>query len=123
MSIGLFKRPYVIRHFLPQTFVRGYATSSSQDTTARLNVQPLSANELQALPEGERTVRRVKSFGQERLISADEFTGTQGDRLFYQGYWYECKSSVEWNHTMLRHYRSEFVICKEQQAPPEVKLK
>jgi len=122
MAIGLFKKPYPIRRYTPQTFVKGYASSEWKDGTTRLNVQPLTPDELMALPEGERTIKRIKSFGAEKLASADEMTGTPGDRIFYIGYWFECKMSVMWDHTMLSHYRSEFVILPQQaqEDPPEV---
>ena len=121
MAIGLFKRPYPIRRYTPQKITKGYASSPFTDGTTRLNVQPLNPDELMALPEGERTGKRIKSFGADRMTSADDYTGTPGDRVFYNGYWYECKSSVMWDHTMLRHYRSEFVILPEQaqEAQPE----
>lgn len=119
MAIGLFKRTYTVRKHKPQKITRGHASSPFTDVTTRLNVQPLSPDEMMALPEGERTVKRVKSFGADALTSADEFSGTPGDRLFYNGCWFECKSSVLWDHTMLKHYRSEFVICKEQDDPPK----
>jgi hypothetical protein len=88
----------------------------------KLDVQPLTPNELMALTEGERTVKRLKTFGTSQLVSADEFTGTPGDLLFYRGYWYECKSSVFWDQTILTHYRSDFVILPpaDQETPPEV---
>ena len=122
MNIQLFKKPYVIRHYEAQTVnADGYASAPYTDTAAMLNVQPLSPDDLMALPEGDRTVKRVKAIGKDRLASADEFTGTPGDRLFYQGYWYECKSSVMWDHTALGHYRSDFAILppRGQEPPPE----
>ena len=120
MSIGLFKRPYTVRKHAVQKIVNGYTSAPYTDVKMRLNVQPLSPDELMALPEGERTKKRVKSFGSDKLISADEFTGTPADCLFYQGRWYKCTSSVLWDHTMLRHYRSEFTLLpeSEQEAPP-----
>ena len=122
MLIGLFKKPYTVRQHIPQTVVNGYATAPHTDTIMRLDVQPLTPDEMMALPEGDRTVKRVKTFGGDRLTSADEFSGTPGDLLFYEGYWYECTSSVMWNHTILRHYRSDFVIKpqRDQAAPPIV---
>lgn len=122
LYIGLFKRPYTIRQYGEQTITDGYPSSPYSDTMTRLNVQPLTPDELMALPEGERTVKRVKSFGPDKLKSADEFKGIPGDHLFYQGLWYECKSSVMWDHTILSHYRSDFVILpqREQDDPPEV---
>ena len=118
MAIGLFRRPYPIRRYTPQTLTKGYASAQFTDGITRLNVQPLSPDELLALPVGERTIRRIKTFGADRLTSANEFTGTPGDRIFYTGFWFECKSSVMWDHTMLSHYRSEFVLLPEQAQEP-----
>jgi hypothetical protein len=120
MAIGIFRRPYTIRRHGEQKVVNGYAVSGSSDFTALLNIQPLSAKELLALPEGERTIARVKTFGADALISADEHSETPGDLLCYDGSWYECKSCVHWLHTLLTHYEAEFVILADQTAqdPP-----
>jgi len=121
MYIGLFKKPYIVRRYAAQTIVDGYASAPYKDTTMMLNVQPFTPDDLRVLPEGDSTKKRVKSFGPDRLASADEFEGVPGARLFYQGYWYECTSSVMWDHTILSHYRSDFVILpqRDQMPPPE----
>jgi hypothetical protein len=120
MKIGIFRRPYTIRRRGEQRIIDGYAVRDSSGFTAMLNVQPLSANELLALPEGERTVKRVKTFGEDELISADEHGGRPGDLLCYGGQWYECKTCVHWLHTPLAHYEAEFVILADQSdLPPE----
>jgi hypothetical protein len=118
MNIGIFRRPYIIRRRGEQRIVNGYATSDYTDFTVNLNVQPLSAKELLVLPEGSRTVKRVKSFGSDALISADEHSQTPGDNLFYDGEWYECVKCVHWLHTPLSHYEAEFVLLSGQSAPP-----
>ena len=121
MSMGLFKRTCHVRKYIPQTITDGYTNSQWKDIMVKLNVQPFSSYELMALPEGDRTVKRLKSFGSDKLTSADEFTGAPGDRLFYQDHWYECVSSVCWDHTILKHYQSEYVICPvhEHEPPPD----
>ena len=118
--IGLFKKSYTVRHYAAQTVENGYAAAPYSDTTMRLDVQPLTPDELMALPEGDRTVKRIKTFGGDKLASADEFEGIPGDRLFYNGRWFECTSSVRWDHTLLSHYRSDFIILpqRDQMAPP-----
>lgn len=123
MNIKLFQKPYVIRRYEQQVISDdAYASQSYRDFVTRLNVQPLSNEELLALPEGERTVMRRKAFGKDLLRSADEAAGTLGDRLFYQDRWYVCISSIKWNGTILRHFYSEFVVLPsaEQDPPPEV---
>jgi hypothetical protein len=119
--VGLFKHPYTLRRYGPQTLTDGYPSAPFADQTAWLDVQPLSPDELLTVPEGARTVKRIKSFGPDKFISADEYTGRPGDHLFYQGLWYECLSSVMWDHTIISHYRSEFIILpgRDQDAPPE----
>lgn len=121
--MNLFKRQYTIRSFGEQRIDRGYASSPYQDRVAQLDVQPLSADELATLPEGQRTTKRLKAFGDYPLKASNQNAGTVGDRLFYQGIWYECVSSLHWNHTLLSHYRSEFVQISEAEpainiAPP-----
>jgi hypothetical protein len=90
------------------------------DLSVNLNVQPLSKNELQALPEGERTIKRVKTFGMDALVSADEHMQTAADLLFYDGLWYECKTCVHWLHTPLTHYEAEFVVLSDQSSEPPI---
>ena len=119
MNIGLFKRPHAVRRYGQQSISGGHASAPYSDSVELMNVQPLSSDDLQALPEGDRAVKRVKSFGKARLSAADDSAGTPGDRLFYDGKWYECVSSVGWLHTPLSHWRSEFVLLPHgDQGPP-----
>lgn len=122
MGIGLFKRRYAIRRFQPQTIVGGYARSKYVDALILLDVQPLRTDEHLTTPEGQRVVRRLKSYSNSRIRAADEKTQTFADRIFYQGLWYECTSSMKWDHTILAHYRSNFVLCHKQDPPPSGKV-
>jgi hypothetical protein len=120
MRIRIFSGTYTVRRRGKQENINGYFVSESTDFTARLNIQPLSANELLALPEGERTVKRIKTFSMTALISADEHSGTPGDLLYYEDKWYECKSCVRYIHSPLKHYEAVFVILADQKKhkPP-----
>lgn len=126
MLFGFFKHQYVARRLKPDTNYGGYsAPGGHEDFLVTLNVQPLSSDELQALPEGERTVKRIKSIGETKFKPADEETGTEGDRLYYDGKWYECKSCQTWDHTLLAHTEAEFVEMapgSEGIGPPEVEV-
>lgn len=126
MLFGFFKHQYVARRLEPDTNCGGYsAPGGHEDFLVTLNVQPLSSDELQALPEGERTVKRIKSIGETKFKPADEETGTEGDRLYYDGKWYECKSCQTWDHTLLAHTEAEFVEMapgSEGIGPPEVEV-
>jgi hypothetical protein len=120
MPIMIFRRKYTLRRRTEQTIVNGYASFGYADSNVFLNIQPLSADELKILPEGDRTVKRIKGYGADALISADKNTKTPGDLLFYDGLWYECKTCTHWLHTPLTHYESEFVALEDQtkQKPP-----
>ena len=110
MLLGLFKKNYIVRRFGEETIVGGFSGAPYDDSVLALgDIQPLSADELQALPEGQRTVKRLKSIGSTRFTTADESTGTPGDWIYYDGRWYECTSCQLWDHTILSHYESEFV--------------
>jgi len=122
MGIGLFRKPYTIRRHGPQNNIDGYMASPHEDSIVLLNVQPKTPNQYLGDPDGERTVKHLKSWGADALTSADEYAGTPGDMLFYMGIWYECKSSAPWDHTILSHYESDFVAFPASKQPdaPEV---
>lgn len=116
----MFKKPYTLRRYGVQTAADGYAAFDYTDQTVRLNVQPLSAQELQALPEGDRASRRVKAFGAFPVRTVDQRAGLPADRLFYRGRWYECESAGTWDHTPLAHMESQWAAVPENQRedPP-----
>ena len=85
MGLGIFRRAFVVRRFGEENIVDGYGVSGYKDFITSLNVQPLSKDELQALPEGENTVKRMKAFGDLVFHTADRSVGRRADWLFYQG--------------------------------------
>lgn len=112
--MNIWKKQYTMRRFQAQKVGRkGYATTGYEDTSIMLNVQPLTNDELEVIPEGSRSVRRIKCFGEYPFATANQKTGVQADRLFFEGRWYECEMSVFWEHTPLSHYRSQFVQVSE----------
>lgn len=125
MLFSFFKKDYIVRRFGEETVVNGVSGAPHTDSVVALeDVQPLSSDELQALPEGERTIRHIKSIGSTKFTTADEDAGTPGDWLYYRGQWYECKSCQYWDHTILSHYESEFVAVPTgpTTTPPEVEV-
>ncbi len=132
MGFRLFRRKFVVRRFGEEVISGGYGSVSYTDSIEELNVQPLSGDELQALPEGERRTKRMKAFGDFLFTAADQDSGRRGDWIFYQGkmdpagHWYQCVSAIGWDHTLLCHCRSELVQVAEAEAinvpPPEISL-
>lgn len=110
VNITLFNKKYWIRRFGEQREVKGYLTSDKTDFVASLNVHPLSTDQQQALPEGERQVKRLEAHGTSELIVANKVANTKGDLLYYNGDWYECVSAQLWDHTVLSHTNYQFVL-------------
>ena len=116
MNIEIFNKKYWIRHFEEQRIVKGYLTSGYVDKVVSLNVHPAGTDVMQALPEGDRKIKRLEGHGSCKLVVADYNTNTKGDLLFYSGNWYECVSEQEWNHTLLSHYNYQFTIVPRDAA-------
>ena len=117
--LGLFRKPYIVRKHGVQTVKRGYASSPYTDIKIRLNVQPQPPDNFEGRESGDATVKRLKSWGADRLNSADEINGIPGDLLYYQGEWYECKSCVPWDQAPLAHFQADFVILPTEEQFPD----
>lgn len=121
--LALFKKKYIVRRYGEQSFEGGYEKSNHEDFVTLLDVQPLTSDELQALPEGERVVRRFKAFGAAALRTADAATGTKADLVYVEGAWYEVKSSNPWRHiSLLAHNNVELVLVDKQPAAPDMEV-
>lgn len=116
MNITLFNKKYWARRFGEQKEIRGYFTAGHRDFVASLNVHPMGADQMQALPEGERKLKRLEAHGSDELIVANQDTGVKGDLLLYDGDWYECISAQKWDHTILSHLNYQFVIVPNDAA-------
>lgn len=114
MNISLFNKPYTIRRFNgEQRIINGYITSHYEDFTASLHIHPLSDDTINALPEGERLIKRLEGHGNIELRSANQDSDQKGDLLYYDGDWYECESSVKYDHTLLSHWNYKFIIVPD----------
>lgn len=110
MNIRIFNRKYWVRRFGEQKTVGGYLVSGYKDCVVSLHVHPLGSEQVIALPEGERKVRRLEAHGDGiELVAADEKQNRKGDLLYYNGEWYECVAADRWDHTLLSHTNYQFV--------------
>lgn len=110
MNIRLFNKPYWLRRAGVQKLVKGYLVSGYEDIAASLHVHPLGTNQILALPEGERKMKRLEGHGEIELHVGDEAENRKGDLLYYHGDWYECLSCQLYDHTMLSHYNYQFAL-------------
>ena len=120
--MNIFKRDYTLRRFSRQTTKNGYAVIASyKDITVSLNVQPTVATDLKSLPEGDRSTKSIKSYGDFAVTTVGVRKGVRADRLYYAGEWYECVGSFYYEHTPLGHWKSLYVRVSEaddSDAPP-----
>ena len=125
MNISLFNKEYTVRRFEVPQIVKGYVSTQHHDFKASLHIHPVSEDTINALPEGERLIKRLEGHGSVPLLSADHSKDIKGDLLYYKGNWYECESSVEYDHTILSHWNYKFVILPSDASntldtsPPE----
>lgn len=117
--MNIWKKKYTLRRYNPQKSRKGYFTRNYTDTTVMLNVQPVS-DQTEVTTEGKRCPKMIKSYGTFPIRTEDVKRGIQADRLFFNGAWYQCESSVFWEHTPLSHYRSEFALVSEAIAESDV---
>ena len=118
MNITIFNRPYWIRRFGEQTEYKGYLSASFTDMVVSLHVHPLGSETVTMLDEGERIVRRLEGHGTDVLYTADQNKGQKGDLLYYKKHWYECRSSEDYDHTVLRHYNYQFILVPLDGSEP-----
>lgn len=97
--LDIFKKPYTLRSFQKTEYTDGYPSARYSDRTVMLNVQPMTTNELIALPEGIRRDKNIKAIGKVDIKTADDTSGILADRLLYHGQWYECTGSDVWGNT------------------------
>lgn len=117
MNITIFNRKHWVRRFGPQVNVKGFLKASYADMVVSIHVHPVGANTMQALPEGERMVKRLEGHNCDvELYASNQDTGQRGDLLYYHGAWYECVSAVLWDHTLLSHWNYQFTLVPKDVA-------
>ena len=118
MNITIFNRPYWIRRFGPQTEYKGYLSAEYTDMVVSLHVHPPGTEQVTALDEGERIVRRLEAHGTDGLLTSDQDTGQKGDLLYFKGHWYECRSAEDYDHTLLHHLNYMFILVPLDGSEP-----
>ena len=103
-----FKREHKIRRFSAPVIIEGYATIPWEEKTMLMDVQTLE-DVSETGPDGTRSVQRLKVFCDEQLFTEEEQTQQKADRLWFQGKWFECRSSRLSENTPLRHWTATFI--------------
>lgn len=117
MSLGIWMRKHTFRRFADPVSKGGYSLSGHKDISIPADVQTIS-KALKTDTDGDYPLQRLKVFSNDEILTADEKTGRKADLLWFQGKWFECRSSRLSENTMLRHYTCEFIQCLDQPDPP-----
>ena len=105
--MNIFKRSYKVRRYGRTSWEDGVASAGYEDVQLMLDVQAKTRRN-QDDPAGRTTTGTLTVYSDMELHPAESDDQTDGDRLFYMGKWYGCKSSVYWGNTILSHWISEF---------------
>lgn len=97
-----------------------WVEGSSTDSSIVASVQPASGEELQVLPEGERTKRAIRVYTATELRTTDPQAGTSSDELVISGLvgiddgTYQVQH-VEPYYALLAHHKA--IAVRRQEAP------
>lgn len=116
--MNFFKKPYTLRRFSPPKYVKGYSTIPYNDRTVLMDVQTLS-DDIITTPDGSRAVKRLKVFCDSEILVEDTDKGQKADRIYFQGKWFDCRSSRLSDNTILRHYTATFVEILDNEPGPD----
>ena len=110
--MNIWRKNYTLRRYGQQQFVNGYPVAAYTEMTVLLDVQP-DMNAATIDIDGKRRVQRLTSYGDAEIITANVEAGQRADRLFFNGSWYECESSMWYEHTPIAHYTATWIRVPE----------
>ena len=114
----IFKKNRTLRRFKEPVYSDGYSSIPYYDIKLPMDVQTLD-NVTTTSPDGSDSTHKLKVFCDKEILVEDQKTSQKSDRLWFQGKWFECKSSALADNTPLRHWVATFVECADQDAAPE----
>lgn len=119
MAFSLWRKPQVVRRYLPSSAQGGYSVPGGyEDISIDMDVQ-VGKSETVTDEDGERALQKLEVFSDDEIRTVNEDSQTMADKLWYHGKWYECRSAIFLDNTILSHYECEFIQCLRQEAPPE----
>lgn len=120
ISLNFFKKPYTLRRYSEPVFVDGYSSIPYEDLTLPMDVQTVS-DDVITTPDGTTSVQRLKVFCDYPILVESTEKQQKADRIYFQGKWFECKSSRLSENTPLKHYTATFTELLDNEPAPETK--
>ena len=122
MLIGFWLKKYPLRRFRGGQSMDGYGFASFDDLEIVAHVQTTDRS-TRTFDTGDYTTQKLVLYTNDEVMPAEEAAGVPADMLLYRGKWYECRSAVLSDNTMLTHWTSTWVRCMDQDQPPWRKKK
>lgn len=116
--MNFFMRPYTLRRYLESQIIRGYHSIPYKELTLLADIQTME-DVVITMEDGSESVQHLKVFCDEEILVENTAKKQKADRLWFQGKWFECRSSRLSENTPLRHYTATFVECLDHEAGPE----
>lgn len=109
-----FSSSYTLTRRQPGRYVRGNWQESEtfQQVFIDASIQPVTYDELQLLPDGQRTIERIDIYTEFALIAADKKKSTLGDLVLFRGAQFEVIAVEEFDqpNTPLPHFHGQATI-------------
>ena len=116
--MNFLKKNYTLRRYSEPKYVKGYSSIPYEDKTLPMDIQT-SENIVETAQEGRRSIQQLKVFCDYEILVENEHTHQKADRIWFQGKWFECRSSRLSENTPLRHWTSTFVQCLDYEEEPD----
>ena len=116
--MNFFRRPYTLRRYREPKIVRGYSSIPYENLTLPMDVQTMG-DAVITDGDGSRSVQRLKVFCDDEILVENTLEKQKADRLWFQGKWFECRSSRLSENTPLRHWTATFVECLDPEVGPK----
>lgn len=104
-----FWKPYTFTRYTADSYVKGKLVKGGIDSTftVMISVQPLSAEEVQYLPEGRRVSSSFTIYCAKdtNLVTAEEESPNPPDTVELFGKVYEVNSLFNWQNEVISHQR------------------
>lgn len=117
MGLKLWKRKHLLRRYTGQKVVDGYEIACHEDSYIYADIQTTDQSVSTDL-DGDMATQRIKVFTDTQLNVARD--NLPGDKIWFQGRWFECRSTKLSENTFLKHWTSTFIECMNQDEEPEV---
>ena len=102
-----FRKPFSVKRTVAGSYVNGVYVEGAETTiTIQASVQPVSGQDLVAIPEGRRASDMVKIYTDSDLFGqGDAGSGQSPDRLTYRGADYEIYTKDVNQSGVINHYK------------------